>query len=325
MTKDLKDYKDAFEQYLTDFSWPDDPAALYDPMAYIVKLGGKRIRPILTLMICELYSGDFKNALDAAMAIELFHNFSLIHDDIMDEALLRRGSPAVHRKYNTNQAILSGDVMLIQAYNMLSQIDDAHLQFRLYKIFNKTAIDVCEGQQLDIDFETDINVSEDMYLKMIGKKTASLLATAMQIGAVIGGLDQDRAQLLYDFGYQLGLAFQIQDDWLDVYGNRASFGKMDAGDILQNKKTILFIKARDAANASDRSRLNALYSSEQAPEDKVTLVKKIFQNYNIKEYVQQKMNSLYENALNQLDEMDLQQDQKDTLLSLAELIVKRSN
>ncbi|MNE23419.1 (2E,6E)-farnesyl diphosphate synthase [compost metagenome] len=239
---DISQYQDFFINYLQNQNIHKEPANLYEPIEYILGLGGKRIRPVLTLMAAEVFDTDYSIALPAAMAVEVFHNFSLVHDDIMDDAPLRRGQITVHEKWDLNTGILSGDAMLILAYQYFEQYDA--IVFRnLAKLFSKTALEVCEGQQWDVDFEDRKDVTIPQYLKMIEYKTAVLVAAAMKMGAIVAKTSEKEADLIYDFGLNLGLAFQLQDDYLDAFGDPETFGKQVGGDIIENKKTYLYLKA----------------------------------------------------------------------------------
>ncbi len=269
-------YQEFISEYLQSQYETKEPKNLYDPIHYILGLGGKRMRPVLTLMSAEVFDADYKKALPAALAVEVFHNFSLIHDDIMDDAPLRRGNETVHEKWDINTGILSGDAMLILAYQYFEQYEPS--VFRdLAKLFSKTALEVCEGQQWDVDFETRDDVSIPDYLKMIEYKTAVLVAAAMKMGAIIAETSEENANLIYDFGLNLGLAFQLQDDYLDAFGNPETFGKQVGGDIIENKKTYLYLKAYEFASKEQAAQLAHLFSIH--PEDnseKINSVKEIF-------------------------------------------------
>ena len=239
----INHYREEFLAHLKTSIAVKEPRNLYEPIDYILQLGGKRLRPVLTLIAADLFGGDYHKALPAAAAVEVFHNFSLVHDDIMDNASLRRGKATVHQKWNSNIAILSGDAMLICAYRLLESYPPDTFA-ALVKLFSKTALEVCEGQQWDMDFETQAQVSIPQYLQMIRYKTAVLVGAALQMGAVIAGASIENQRLIYDFGVAIGLAFQLQDDYLDTFGDEA-FGKKIGGDILENKKTILYLKTLD--------------------------------------------------------------------------------
>src|ERR1700759_413091 len=253
--KELHELQDIIGNAVKELNYPEYPAQLYEPISYILSLGGKRMRPALLLMACDLFGGDVDAAIPPALAIEVFHNFTLMHDDIMDNAPIRRGHATVHTKWNQNVGILSGDVMLVQGYKLMMQVPD-HLLRPILDIFNVTAIGVCEGQQLDMEFEELTNVSIDEYLNMIKLKTAVVLGGALKIGALIGGADTKDADLLSDFGVNLGIAFQLQDDILDVYGDPEKFGKQVGGDIISNKKTYLLLKSLELANKQQSSELH---------------------------------------------------------------------
>ncbi|MBR9757599.1 MAG: polyprenyl synthetase family protein [Algicola sp.] len=269
-------YQEAFDTFLKTFVRHREPETLYDPVNYILNLGGKRLRPVLTLMTAELFNCDYTQALNAALSIEVFHNFSLVHDDIMDDAPLRRGKETVHEKWDINTGILSGDAMLILAYQLFENYDANTFQ-ALAKLFSKTALEVCEGQQYDIDFETRDVVGIDEYLKMIEYKTAVLVGAAMQMGAIVSNASTDDQIAIYEFGKNLGIAFQLQDDYLDAFGNPETFGKQVGGDIIENKKTYLYIKALEFSNAHEALELQHLFSLNPTDTtDKVTTAKQIF-------------------------------------------------
>jgi geranylgeranyl diphosphate synthase type II len=278
MQKNQSQLEQFFTEYLENQVFDREPHTLYAPIDYIMALGGKRLRPLLTLMGCQMFGRPAGDALPAALAVEVFHNFSLVHDDIMDEAPLRRGMPTVHQKYNANTAILSGDAMLIEAYRFLCQSPaDASLP-RLMHIFNHTALEVCEGQAADMDFEKRDDVSLPEYLRMIEQKTAALIGGALALGAVIGGASEEDAAHLDAFGRNIGIAFQIQDDLLDTFGDPEKFGKKTGGDIARNKKTFLLLKALESATPALRQELMALYSetSPALESAKIERVKAIF-------------------------------------------------
>ncbi|NBU82893.1 MAG: polyprenyl synthetase family protein, partial [Flavobacteriaceae bacterium] len=269
-------FQELIEKFNQDFDtshFPSQPATLYEPSEYFLKIGGKRIRPVLCLLGNELFSDLHPDAFLAAKAVELFHNFSLVHDDMMDEANLRRGQPTVHTKYDANTALLVGDIMVIRAYEYLQPIQPNHLS-KILGLFNQTAREVCEGQQLDMDYAKRTSVSMEEYIHMITLKTSVLLAASLQMGAIIGGAGEHNCSHLYAFGKKLGIAFQIQDDYLDAFGDAAVFGKDAGGDIKQNKKTFLLIRALETANPEQLKTLNVLLSSD--PADKVEQVLAIF-------------------------------------------------
>ena len=270
-------YQTAFEQSLKTYKLPSEPKGLYEPIAYILELGGKRLRPCLVLAACEACKNSYAEAQQAALAVELFHNFTLIHDDIMDEAPLRRGKATVHSKWNFNTGILSGDAMLILAYQQFASYNP-ELQADLMALFSKTALEVCEGQEYDVAFEQLTAVSESAYLKMIQFKTAVLVAAALKMGALIGASDSESAELFYDFGLALGTAFQIQDDYLDAFGDPETFGKQVGGDILENKKTFLVVKLQELGSIEQRQALDHWFgaNAHASSEEKVAEVKQLF-------------------------------------------------
>ena len=272
----IEHYREEFISYLGSKTMTKEPYNLYEPITYILGLGGKRLRPVLVLMATELFGADYKKALDAALAIEIFHNFSLVHDDIMDDAPLRRGKESVHEKWDVNTGILSGDAMLINAYRLFENYEGD--TFRdLAKLFGKTAIEVCEGQQYDVDFETRDDVTQSAYLKMIEYKTAVLVGAALKMGAIIANASIEDQKSIYEFGKNLGIAFQLQDDYLDAFGDPKTFGKRVGGDIIENKKTILYLMALKLGSAEQQSELLDLYSIQpQDPIDKVKAIKDVF-------------------------------------------------
>jgi geranylgeranyl diphosphate synthase type II len=273
--------------YAASHPFPEAPSGLYDPCAYILTLGGKRLRPALAVMAAELFGEPADVALPVGWAVELFHNFSLIHDDIMDAAPLRRGQPTVHTRWNLTTGILSGDVMLIYAYQHLASVSNRAAVPALVEIFNRVAIGVCEGQQLDMDFESRRDVTLDEYVHMIELKTAVLLGGALEMGALAANAPLADAQRLYDFGRLAGIAFQIQDDLLDTYGDPATFGKQVGGDILQNKKTFLVLKTLEVASEADRTALRNWLESDSTtdPDGKIAAVRAIFDRYGVPELV----------------------------------------
>ncbi|MCB0448498.1 MAG: polyprenyl synthetase family protein [Confluentibacter sp.] len=272
----IEKYQQEFVAYLQDYATVKEPKGLYQPIQYILNLGGKRLRPVLTLLTAEIFNGHYKEALNAALSVEVFHNFSLVHDDIMDDAPLRRGHQTVHEKWNVNTGILSGDAMLIMAYQLFENYHADTFQ-ALAKLFSKTALEVCEGQQYDVDFETRSDVAINEYLKMIEYKTAVLVGAAMKMGAIVANASEEDQNHLYEFGKNLGIAFQLQDDYLDAFGNPETFGKQVGGDIIENKKTYLYIKALEFSNEENRLKLIKLFS--ETPKDKhqkIETVKQIF-------------------------------------------------
>jgi len=293
------------ESHLKQLNYGEQPEELYQPITYIMQLGGKRIRPLLTLLSYSLFKPDYEKILTPATAVEVFHNFTLMHDDIMDQAPLRRGNPTVHEKWNANTAILSGDVMLVRAYDMLLKIEQAYLLDCLTQ-FNKTAAEVCEGQQKDMNFETRDIVHEAEYLDMIRQKTAVLLGFSLQLGAMLAGASQKDAQALYDFGVNVGIGFQLKDDLLDVYADKAKFGKQVGGDILSNKKTFLLIKAKELAQGEDAQKLSYwLEQTAAEPAEKVNEVTKLYDSYGIKEITEKKMGQYFDKGFSQLESLEV--------------------
>lgn len=304
------------------------PSELYEPIDYVLTLGGKRIRPVLTLMACQLFSDDVKPALPAAYAIELFHNFSLVHDDIMDKSPLRRGKPSVHTKYDTNTAILSGDVTLVYAYHYLNQVDPSILPSAL-AIFNEVAIGVCEGQQLDVNFETKTDVSISNYIRMIELKTSVLIDGAMRIGALVGGASAENAKLLGNFGRNMGIAFQMQDDFLDTFGKQASVGKRIGGDIVQNKKTYLVLKSLELADAKTKAELlEWLSSSPPTLEEeniKIQRVTEIFTHLGIPNEMKSIIQIYHNKAVENLQELPVANEKKKGLFEFLEILLHREH
>lgn len=317
----------AFTELLQKFSehfsvdhFPQNPSSLYEPNRYFLQLGGKRIRPILVLMGNELFDEIKPDAWQVANAIELFHNFSLIHDDIMDEAPLRRGMPTIHQKFGNHTALLAGDVMLVKAYDYLNLVDREIAQ-RIIRLFNNTAAQVCEGQQLDMDFEKRESVDLEEYINMIALKTSVLLAGALRMGAIIGGAGKGNADHIYAFGKNLGIAFQIQDDYLDAFGNPEKFGKQVGGDILSNKKTFLLIHALANANEAQKEELKILLSSN--PPDKVEKVLSLYRQTGADKLTKDLQEAYYQKALYHLEEIAVFSSRKKPLLDLADFLIKR--
>lgn len=316
-------YLQFVETAVQSLKFPENPRSLYQPMSYILNLGGKRIRPVLTLISCELFCDDFVRAKNAALAIELFHNFSLIHDDIMDNAPLRRGQSTVHEKWNQSIAILSGDGMLIEAYKKLSEYD-VTIQHQLLHTFNQTATEVCEGQQMDMDFESMENVTIEAYLEMIRLKTAVLLGCSLKMGAIIAGASVKDQDDLYSFGVNLGVAFQLQDDILDLYADQTKFGKQVGGDILANKKTYLTLRAIADANDEQKKALKSI-SEESEATVKLEQARSLFKTLNIQTKAESKMNEYYQSALNRLQNLAISEDKKKALRDLAHFLMNREN
>ena len=317
-------YKDVFLSYLQEQVKTKEPVNLYEPISYILELGGKRLRPVLALMTADIFDGDHKEALDVATAIEVFHNFSLVHDDIMDDAPLRRGKTTVHEKWDINTGILSGDAMLIIAYQFFENYNAETFQ-KLAKLFSKTALEVCEGQQYDVDFETRNDVTIPEYLKMIAYKTAVLVGASMKMGALVAKAEEKDAQLIYDFGLNLGIAFQLQDDYLDAFGDPESFGKQVGGDIIEKKKTYLYLKALEKANEIEKSDLLLIYSdSRMSNEAKVKGAKDLFVKTEADEAIKQAIADYTNKAFQVLDIMSIPEDKKMILRAFGEQLMHRS-
>jgi len=302
-----------------------EPKNLYQPIKYSLELGGKRIRPALLLLANDLFGGKNKGAINAALAIEVFHNFTLLHDDIMDDAPLRRGKDTVYKKWGSNIAILAGDVMFVNAIQLLAKNDTSKLP-EILDLFNTTAVEVCEGQQFDMNFETLQNVSIDDYLKMIELKTAVLLAASLKIGAILGNASQENANHIYEFGRNLGVAFQLMDDILDLYGDPEKFGKQVGGDIIANKKTYLLLKAQEVATGDLKKQLEfSLSSTALKNEAKIEKVKAIFNQLNIRKLAEDEMNLFYNTAISHLDSIDAPIEKKQVFESFAKSLMKREN
>lgn len=319
----MQSFEELLNKFETHFSvrhFPADPSTLYDPAQYILQLGGKRVRPVCVLMGNELFDEIHGDAFHAATAVELFHNFSLIHDDIMDKAPLRRGMETVHTKYGESTALLAGDAMFVQAYVYLSKIKSDSLQ-KVLPLFNKTAMEVCEGQQLDMDFEQKASVSMEDYLNMITLKTSVLLAGSLKLGAILGGAGQGNQDHIYEFGKNLGIAFQIQDDYLDAFGDPLKFGKQVGGDILSNKKTFLMIHALETASSAEKNKLEELMRSN--PADKVEKVLQIFKQAGVDAWAMELKNQYLEIAMNHLEDIAVMSKRKEPLQQLASFLIQR--
>ena len=316
-------YRNEFVSYQQQKIIAIEPLNLYEPITYLLDLGGKRIRPVLMLMTTEVFGGDFNKALDAALAIEIFHNFSLVHDDIMDDAPLRRGKSTVHEKWDINTGILSGDAMLIKAYQLLESYEGKLFKDLLH-VFSKTAIQVCEGQQYDVDFENREDVTLDEYLKMIEYKTSVLLAAAMKMGAMIAGAPLEAQEAIYQFGKNLGIAFQLQDDYLDAFGDPKTFGKQIGGDIIENKKTFLYLKALTLATSDQKEKLRHYYSNQPMnPSDKVTTVKSIFVDSGATELLKEAIKEYSLSSFKILENVKLDDAKKEMLLNFGENLMMR--
>ena len=306
------------ENALSRLNWKDNPQSLYDPIEYVLSLGGKRIRPALCTLACEFYSGDAEKAMSAALGLEIFHNFTLLHDDIMDRADTRRGQATVHKKWNDNAAILSGDAMLICAYQHMSQVEN-HLLSNIMMLFSKVAMEVCKGQQLDMAFETRDNVKIDEYIEMIRLKTAVLLAESLEIGAIIGGAPVADADLLYNYGINLGLAFQLRDDYLDAFGDPKEFGKQIGGDIKCNKKTFLLLTALQNAQGATAENLRNWISANEVNDEqaKIKAVLDIYRETEADKRCEEAIQDFFEKSVVCAKNLQLSEDKKDILINLA--------
>ncbi len=315
----------SFNNVLKKTSFDGFPAELYDPINYTMELGGKRMRPVSLLMSCDMFGGDLQDALDAAIGIEVFHNFTLIHDDIMDRAPIRRGKATVYKKWSENIAILSGDTMFALAYKHISKVNTSLLP-SILETFTQTAIEICEGQQLDINFETSDSVGINDYLSMIRLKTAVLLAASLKIGAIIAGGNENDAENIYHFGENLGMAFQLKDDLLDAFGDEEKFGKMSGGDIKTNKKTFLYLKGLELANAQQKKKLDELFAlDEEDYRIKISGVKKIYQDLNIPEITEAKIRKYYELALSHLNLIEIESSRKKIIEEFAAKLMNRES
>lgn len=316
-------YRQEFEDYLSQNIIKQEPANLYDPMVYILGLGGKRVRPVLVLMAAEILGSDSKKALDAALAIEVFHNFSLIHDDIMDDAPLRRGEQTVHERWDINTGILSGDAMLIKAYQLFEKYPGETFR-QLAELFSSTAIKVCEGQQYDMDFEVQEKVSIDDYLKMIEYKTAVLVGASLKMGAIVAEASAENCERIYEFGRLLGIAFQLQDDYLDAFGDPDSFGKQVGGDIIENKKTFLYLSSLQHAASGEAMQLEHLYSiNPPDPSSKVETVKALFESSGAAELTRKEIEKYTTKAFKVLEELQIPEERKKPLYNFGKGLMDR--
>ena len=319
-------FKEALSQvdkYLSLQKFVVEPNGLYEPIEYVLSIGGKRIRPCLTLMAYSIFSNRYKEVYSAALGLEVFHNFTLLHDDVMDNADVRRGVPTVHKKWDVNAAILSGDAMLIKAYQYMANVPQERIK-AVFELFSKTAIEVCEGQQYDMEFEQRTDVRIDEYLEMIRLKTAVLLACSLKLGAIVAGATSEDASQLYDFGLNLGLAFQLKDDWLDIYGDFEVFGKAIGNDIVCNKKTYLLISAIERATGHVAEELMYCLNNKNVSNDeKIERVKAVYEQLGVRELSEQKMNTYYSRALEALEMVAVGTDKKAELKLLASKLMSR--
>ena len=322
MTNDLKALIGLINNRLTEHSYGEQPNELYEPIRYIMSLGGKRLRPVLVLLAYKLFKDDHETILDQALAVEVFHNFTLMHDDIMDDAPLRRGKQTVHEKWESSTAILSGDVMLVRAYDLLL---DAPGDLRvIIKAFNECAAGVCEGQQFDMNFETMSSVTEEDYINMIRLKTAVLLGFSLQFGAMLAGASEASTKALYKFGVDIGIGFQLKDDLLDVYADQEKFGKQVGGDIISNKKTFLLLKALELANEKQKTQLTQWIDEKEFDSaEKVEAVTAIYDQIGIKELTLAKMNEYFDKGFESLDKIEVAEERKTGLKSFAQYLIER--
>ena len=321
---DISKYSDALVAHLANKVTLKEPASLYEPIDYILTLGGKRLRPVLTLMSADFFGGNYKEALDASLAVEMFHNFSLVHDDIMDNAPLRRGHQTVHEKWDVNTGILSGDAMLILAYQLFETYRP-EVFMQLAVLFSKTALEVCEGQQYDVDFETRNDVTISEYIKMIEYKTAVLIGASLQMGAIIAEASQSCQEKIYAFGKNLGIAFQLQDDYLDAFGNPLTFGKQVGGDIIANKKTFLYLTALQKSTPAEAQELSSLFASmPKDPLEKITAVKEIFVSSGAAKATEDEIARYTNTSISLLQDIKISQQHKDTLKSFADFLMNRN-
>ena len=321
----MENYSELFLNYIKSFRFKETPVGLYEPINYLLELGGKRVRPQLTLMATDIFGGNLKKSLPSALSVELFHNFTLMHDDIMDDAPLRRGQQTVHERWNINTGILAGDTMLVQAYQSLEAYPD-ELFGKLTRLLSQTAIQVCEGQQFDLDFETQSETTIEEYLEMIRLKTAVLVGCSLKMGAYISVVDESEAQKLYDFGVKLGMAFQIQDDFLDAFGDSETFGKQLGGDIIENKKTILYHKALSMASFKQKDQLREWFQANKKfnnQVDKVLIVKKLFKETGAAEASQKLMQYYTKEAFNILDTLAINSKKKQLLIDFSNKLMQR--
>jgi Geranylgeranyl pyrophosphate synthase len=314
------------EEEISKIRFDLSPQTLFKPIEYTLDLGGKRIRPSMTLLACNIYNKDIVDAIKPAMGLEIFHNFTLLHDDLMDQADKRRNKPTVHKKWNTNTAILSGDAMVIASYQLMGETPEPFLK-RILRLFSQTALEICCGQQYDMDFEELDNVTEDQYMEMIRLKTAVLIACGLKTGAIIGGAPEKDAEILYRFGKYIGLSFQLQDDLLDVYGDSATFGKNIGGDILCDKKTFLLINAINNANEKQKTIMDFYGNPANifSPAEKIQAYTEIYNQLNIKEITQEKINTLYKHAMNELTYLEVETEQLSELKKFSNMLMLRES
>ncbi len=319
----LAAYKQEFLVYLEKEIQVKEPKNLYEPIHYILQIGGKRLRPLLTLVSCNYFNGQYKNALPAALAIEVFHNFTLVHDDIMDEAPIRRGKTTVHKKWDLNRGILSGDAMMLMTNQLMEHYEPKKFK-GLMVLFNKTALEVCEGQQYDVDFENRKDVSIPEYIKMITYKTAVLVACSLKMGAIIANTEVNDANLIYDYGLQLGIAFQLQDDYLDTFGDVATFGKQIGGDILENKKTFLYLKLLEVISDKDKLILLKWFKTKDKSDKKVKEVTNLYIKYGISEMIKQEIDIYTQSSYKSLQNTSMNNEGKIFFTQLGNNLLNRT-
>jgi geranylgeranyl diphosphate synthase type II len=318
----IEEIQQRITRALKEIDFRRKPGELYEPISYTLSLGGKRLRPALCLMACDMFGGDVENAINPAIGIEIFHNFTLLHDDIMDEAPIRRGEETVYKKWNTNVAILSGDTMMALAYDYIMKAPES-VRSEVFSVFNKTAIEVCEGQQYDMNFETQNDISIKDYIEMIRLKTAVLLAGSLKIGAILAGADAEYGEALYRFGENLGIAFQLKDDLLDVFSDVEKFGKQTGGDIATNKKTFLYLKAFEKAEGETFTRLTHLFDNNSS--DKIAEVKKVYEELNIREDAENEMKKYFNRAIDFIEIIPVNENRKSELIKFAQRLNRRES
>lgn len=319
----LEKAQEYIESELRNIAIPDEPVSLYAPIKYILEIGGKRIRPALLLLACDLFDSNYQKALSPALGVEVFHNFTLLHDDLMDNSPIRRGMPTVHIKWNSNIAILSGDVMSILANNLICKVDP-DVSTSVFNLFSKTALEVCEGQMLDMEYSEKDNVTIPEYINMIGLKTSVLIAASLSIGALVGGAKKTDSDVLYNFGMNLGLAFQLQDDLLDTYGDQQLFGKKIGNDIITNKKTFLLIKALEKAKGHNYNDLMNYFSDKKFDgEEKINHVIKIYNDLEIKSETEKQINMYFSKSLENLSALKIPDEKKQELFNISNNLMNR--
>lgn len=325
MVVNIGQYIRIIEQHIRKEKFGKSPPSLYEPVRYIMELGGKRLRPLLTMMSYSMYKGNVENVLPYAIAVEAFHNFTLMHDDIMDNAPLRRGKPTVHKNWNVNTAILSGDVMLVKVYDLFSKLPPHQLS-EVIPVFNKCAAEVCEGQQWDMEFEKMPHVTEAQYIQMIKLKTAVLLGFSLELGGILAGAPTEDCKRLQSFGINIGIGFQLKDDLLDAYADPKKFGKLVGGDIIANKKTFLLIKAMEQARGKQRSELRKwLQAKKFKKQEKVASIKAIYNDLQIPALTEKKLNQYFKKGFNDLSKLSCSPDRKQMLKSFAEELIQRQS